>query len=732
MDEDDLEETHFVYVLDDHGRLVGRLPLIHLLISDPATSVTEVMETDPLYVDVDLDQEEVAGFFQTHDLISLPVVDHDMKLVGLITADDVLDVMEDEATEDISRLAGVSKEEFGEQSSFRVARSRLPWLLGALVGQLGAVFVMSHFEQSLESMVALTFYIPMIMATAGNIGIQTSSVVVRGLATGEVDFYHLGRHLLRELGTAVLTGVAVAAFIYLMSWLVSGDPSLSFVLSLAMLLVVLFAAMAGSGHSVVAAPGRHRPGRRHRSLHHHRQRHRQHGHLPGTGLPPAEPRSGSLTMGVMSRPAASTEALVLRAWPCGESSAVVSLLTRDHGYVKVIAKAARSGRSRLRPLIEPGRLVTVEFSLDPGRELQFLRGGEVDLDPMAEEPTLEKSAYLLGALELVDRCRPLGGDPDVKDQTPVVAHLFAVCGRFVRMLSSQSCNRPALLFFAFEWELLARHGMAPEVSSCVACGRVRRGSGTLDPAVQPRRRRHRLRTLHPRRSASRGGRPLGKEAWDHLRDMARTGIDLDREGESTLARPLRREMGALLHRFLGYHLPGYRLPAALESAACGKGQHWMMEYQQMIANLQKFWSDYGCVIVQPYNSEVGAGTFNPNTFLRALGPEPWQGGLRGTQQEAQGRSLPGKSQPGPPVPAVPGHPQTQSVQQPGAVPGIAARAGDRSRRTRHPLRGGRLGIAHPGCRRPGLGSLAGRHGGVPVHLLPAGGWGPLQTGVRGA
>ncbi len=152
-----------------------------------------------------------------------------------------------ESSEDFSRLAGVSKKEFGEQSSFRVARSRLPWLLGALVGQLGAVLVMSHFEQSIESMVALTFYIPMIMATAGNIGIQTSSVVVRGLATGEVDFYHLGRHLLRELGTAVLTGAAVAAFIYLISWLVSGDPNLSFVLSLSMLLVVLFAAMAGSG-----------------------------------------------------------------------------------------------------------------------------------------------------------------------------------------------------------------------------------------------------------------------------------------------------------------------------------------------------------------------------------------------------------------------------------------------------------------------------------------------------
>lgn len=247
LDEDDLGEAHFVFVLDREGHLVGRLPLIRLLITEPHTPIREVMESDPLYVAVDLDQEEVAGFFQTHDLISLPVVDREMRMVGRITADDVLDVMEDEATEDFSLMAGVSKEEFGEQSSFRVARSRLPWLLGALVGQLGAVMVMRHYQQSLASMVALTFYIPMIMATAGNIGIQTSSVVVRGLATGEVDFYHLGRHLLRELGTAFMTGSAVAALIFVISLAISRDPSLSSVLGMAMMLVVLFAAMAGAG-----------------------------------------------------------------------------------------------------------------------------------------------------------------------------------------------------------------------------------------------------------------------------------------------------------------------------------------------------------------------------------------------------------------------------------------------------------------------------------------------------
>jgi magnesium transporter len=247
MDEDDLEETHFVFVVDSRGRLAGRLSLIHLLLASPSALVETVMEADPLFVTVDLDQEEVASFFRIHDLITLPVVDHQLKMVGRITADDILDVMEDEATEDISRLAGVSVQEFGEHSAFRVARSRLPWLVGALFGQIGAVAVLGHFERSLEEKVALAFYIPMIMAMAGNIGIQTSSVVVRGLATGEVDFFHLGRHLLRELGTALLTGFSIAVMSYFLSYALNGDPQVSLVLGLAMLLVIIFAAMAGSG-----------------------------------------------------------------------------------------------------------------------------------------------------------------------------------------------------------------------------------------------------------------------------------------------------------------------------------------------------------------------------------------------------------------------------------------------------------------------------------------------------
>ncbi|MBK8165902.1 MAG: DNA repair protein RecO [bacterium] len=270
-------------------------------------------------------------------------------------------------------------------------------------------------------------------------------------------------------------------------------------------------------------------------------------------------------MGVVTRPTAATEALVLRVWPCGETSAVASLLTRDHGYVKVIAKAARRPLSTLRALVEPGRLVTVEFSLDPARELQYLRGGGVDLDALGGEPTLERSAYLLGALELVDRCRPTAALARVDDSA---AELFAVCDAFLRMLSSPAGPDPALAFFAFEWELLDRHGLAPDLGHCCACGMA-----VAEVAAAARRFSAAEGGLMcgacARGGADEGCRPLGDEALALLAALAAGGLS----AAWTMAAPaaaVRREVGAHLHRFLGYHLPGYRLPGALDLLRAGR------------------------------------------------------------------------------------------------------------------------------------------------------------------
>ncbi len=268
-------------------------------------------------------------------------------------------------------------------------------------------------------------------------------------------------------------------------------------------------------------------------------------------------------MGVLSRPSAATDALVLRTWPCGETSAIASLLTRDHGFVKVLAKAARRPRSRLRALVEPGRLVNVEFGLDPARELQYLRGGGVLLDPLAAGATLERSAYLLGALELVDRCRPAAPGPGDDGEE----RLFGVCEEFVGMLSSPTCRQPAVLFFAFEWRLLERHGTAPQLGACSCCGAD--GDGPDGPGAwfQPAEGGQVCGRCTAGGAAA-GARPLDRAALALLRRLR--DEDLAPLADTDVDPAVRREVGVLLHRFLGYHLPGYRLPAALDLLRAGK------------------------------------------------------------------------------------------------------------------------------------------------------------------
>ncbi len=274
-------------------------------------------------------------------------------------------------------------------------------------------------------------------------------------------------------------------------------------------------------------------------------------------------------MSVLPQPSAHSDSLVLRAWPCGETSVIASLLTRDHGYIKVIAKAARRPNSRLRALVEPGRLVSVEFSLDPRRELQYLRGGSVVQDPLGPGTTLEQSIFLQAALELVDRCRPFAVTATHSVDDEPVHEMFGICEAFIGVLSSASCPRPDLAFFAFEWELLARHGMTPEITGCTSCGLAHEKLAATAKWFSPAEGGV-ICGICARGEGVSAGKPLGDEALDIFNHMASGELDLD--AEIDFERPLRREIGAHLHNFLGYHLPGYRLPAALDLLRARKDQ----------------------------------------------------------------------------------------------------------------------------------------------------------------
>ncbi|MFO7654099.1 MAG: DNA repair protein RecO [Candidatus Krumholzibacteriia bacterium] len=259
-------------------------------------------------------------------------------------------------------------------------------------------------------------------------------------------------------------------------------------------------------------------------------------------------------MSVLPGPAAASEAVVLRTWPTGETSLVASLLTADHGFVKVIAKGARRTRSALRPLVQPGRLVHAEFSLSPRRDLQYLRGGSLIRDPLAAAD-LETHAYLLSALELVDRCRDTAAASD--DGRRSGAELFGLCQSFLTVLSSAPRGSEPARFYAFELRLLDRLGLAPETDSCTSCGRTAAG-----PAEPPWFSPAQGGVICARCGGAADARAMTDGAAMLLRALGEMPPS-DWPG-TILSAAERREVGILLHRFMGYHLPGYRLPAALE------------------------------------------------------------------------------------------------------------------------------------------------------------------------
>jgi len=246
LEERELESLHYCFVVDDDGRLVGKITLWRLLLSEPTTRAEDVMEEVPVSVGVLDDQEEVANLIHRHDLLSMPVTDSDGRLVGRVTVDDAIDVLVEEATEDAARLAGFDAEDFGETSILRGSRARLPWLLLGLFGQLLAAVVLSRFEESLRTRVILTFFIPLVMATGGNTGIQSSTIVIRLLITQEFDTRRVGRHLYRDVITSLLMGILMGGITLgvLALW---GQPlEIGIVISLALVSVVLIAATVGT------------------------------------------------------------------------------------------------------------------------------------------------------------------------------------------------------------------------------------------------------------------------------------------------------------------------------------------------------------------------------------------------------------------------------------------------------------------------------------------------------
>lgn len=243
---DEVDDVYNIYVVDSNGVLKGQVSLKDLVLALPDAKLNEIMEKADVTIPITMDQEEVANLFRKYDLVSAPVVDDSGRLIGRITVDDVLNVVEEEVSEDFTKMAGITDEEILEKSIFKISSVRLPWLLVALVGEMISAFILHHFQVSLDRIVASAFFIPLIMAMGGNTGIQSSTIVIRGLATGEIGLRDTGQRLFREILAAIFNGLIIALILLVVVAFWLRDPKFGIVLGVTLISVLFNAALIGT------------------------------------------------------------------------------------------------------------------------------------------------------------------------------------------------------------------------------------------------------------------------------------------------------------------------------------------------------------------------------------------------------------------------------------------------------------------------------------------------------
>lgn len=251
----DSENVYHLFVVDRLGRLVGVVSLRQLVVADPRTPLSEIMDHEVIYVRVGVDQEECARLMLRYDLAALPVVNGDDTLLGVVTFDDVMEVLEDEATEDIQRLGGAQPLErpYLDTNVLTLARKRIGWLLLLFLTATLTGSVMRLFEDLLQSVVALAVFVPLLIGTGGNAGSQTTAIIIRELATGEVEFGDALRVWLHETAVGLLLGLGMAVVAYTRAITWESDPALALTVSVAIMGIVLWATSIGSILPLVAA-----------------------------------------------------------------------------------------------------------------------------------------------------------------------------------------------------------------------------------------------------------------------------------------------------------------------------------------------------------------------------------------------------------------------------------------------------------------------------------------------
>jgi magnesium transporter len=242
----DVENLYYCFVIDDFGHLLGSVSLRGLIISEADILVRDIMDPEILSITVDMDQEEVARMFKKYDLMVAPVINKRRKLVGRITIDDVVDVIDEEIDEDLGLIAGTGEEEVLEDSVMQISRARLPWLLLSFFGEIISAIILSSFSATMEKIIISAFFIPIVMVMGGSTGQQSSIIVVRGLVTGEIGLGDTARRLKREFLVALMNGTVLAILIFSLIALWSRDYIFGAMLGSTLIIIVINAAIFGA------------------------------------------------------------------------------------------------------------------------------------------------------------------------------------------------------------------------------------------------------------------------------------------------------------------------------------------------------------------------------------------------------------------------------------------------------------------------------------------------------
>ena len=241
----EVTRVHSIYVVNKEEKLIGRLSLKDLIVAKSDQKIADIAKDNVDYVNVKDDAEDVARVMAKYDLEAIPVVDDNQTLLGRITIDDIVDVLKEEADKDYQLAAGITQDVDSDDSIFDLTKARLPWLFLGLVGGVGAFLIMEGFQEAFSKYAVLFFFTPLIAAMAGNVGVQSSAIIVQGLANDDVKG-SVNKRLIKEMLLAALNGTILALFLFIFVWITKGEFGTALAISVSLIVVIVVAGLIGT------------------------------------------------------------------------------------------------------------------------------------------------------------------------------------------------------------------------------------------------------------------------------------------------------------------------------------------------------------------------------------------------------------------------------------------------------------------------------------------------------